>query len=234
MKKIIVIISITGVVIIMVLSGVLFINYFRSLPYTQMTKEQRESNYKEYYEKHFSSVKDFWPYIPLIFKDGLEFDEISRINSPGSRTVKTSQGEEKVTVVDGYRIMYKYPETGYFAKMHVEKSQKEEYENDKQKVIDQLKLLSNQAQGKHDDYSDSYKGYEYYYIGNNDFNASPVGVAAVFFSENQIITTIYFLTNPKPSNRKFQTIEEFKLLKDNFIKELIDNKIKNISKEILK
>jgi hypothetical protein len=143
-----------------------------------------------------------------------------RDNNVNYRTIKTSKGVEKVSVIDGFRILYKYPSTGDFAKMHVEKSNPQDYGNDKLKVIDELKFLSKDKSIVQKNYG----GFDYYYISNDNLNESPIGTAIIFFPDNQIITTIYFI-NQKPSDRKFQTIEEFNALKDNFIKELIDNKI---------
>ena len=66
---------------------------------------------------------------------------------------------------------------------------------------------------------------EYYYRSANNLKYSPnIGMAIVFYPEEQIIITIYFL-NQEAKYRSFQTIEEFNILKDNFIKNLIDRKV---------
>jgi len=219
MKKSLIFIVI--IVLIIFASGLLFLNYIRKLPQTQLTNQQRIISYEQSLEKDFPNIKNFWQYIPLEFQDGLSWDDVSpRDNNVNYRTIKTSKGVEKVSVIDGFRILYKYPSTGDFAKMHVEKSNPQDYGNDKLKVIDELKFLSKDKSIVQKNYG----GFDYYYISNDNLNESPIGTAIIFFPDNQIITTIYFI-NQKPSDRKFQTIEEFNALKDNFIKELIDNKI---------
>jgi hypothetical protein len=217
MKKILIIVGI--ILVILVAGGVLLLKYVSNLPQTQLTAEQRDAGYKRILEKDYPELKNYWQYIPLAFPDGLRWDDVNQANKDNDfRIVKTAKGEEKVSTIEAFRIMYKYPDTEYFAKMHVEQSKKEEFSNDKIKVVDELKFISKSANID----QKNYRGYEYYYIGNSDLNISPIGMALVFFPENQIITTIYFL-NQKSSDRKFQTIEEFNSLKDNFINELIDN-----------
>ena len=224
MKKILITIGI--IIVIIAAVGVYFLNYASKFPQTQLTVEQRNVSYKQIIEKQYPDLKNYWQYIPLSFSDGLLWDDVAQSNKDTDfRIIQTLKGEERVSMIDGFRIMYKYPDTEYFSKMHVEQSKKEEYEKDKIKVINELNFIGKRL----DVNQENYNGYTYYYLGNSDLNVSPVGMAIVFFPEDQIITTIYFL-NQKPEDRKFQTIEEFNLLKDNFIKELIDNKIKNSPK----
>lgn len=187
---------------------------------TKLTNEQRNEGYKRIYESRMPDIREYWSYIPLILQDGLEYDEIRQTDKKTDfRTITTSKGEEQVSIINGFRIMYKYPNTDYFVKMHVEKSKPEEYENDKLKVIDELSYLSkgNISKG-------NYRDYEYYFIENTNLNYSPITIVLIFYPDNQIITTIYFL-NQKPENRKFQTFEEYTTLKNIFINELIDNKL---------
>lgn len=191
-------------------------------PDIKLTTEEREEGYKNILEKKFQSINQFWAYIPLIFNEGLEWDDvIQRENDVDFRIIMTRGGEEKISVVDGYRILYKYPNTKWFVKVHVEKSKKEEYENDKIKIVKSLMQWS----GETIEISPiNYNGYEYYYVGNDDLVESPIGMAVIFFPKNKIITTIYFL-NQESGDRKFQTIEEYKQLKDNFIMSIIDYRI---------
>jgi hypothetical protein len=57
-----------------------------------------------------------------------------------SRTVKTSSGDQKISLADGYRVMVAYNEhRDWFANIKAEKSVAGEYERDKQSAIENLK-----------------------------------------------------------------------------------------------
>ena len=190
---------------------------------SQMSDEAREQGQKDILEKKFPGIENYWNYIPLFLNDGLEWDDVNqREKGTDYRTIQTINGVEKISVVEGFRVMYKYENSNHFAKMHVEQSKSDEYENDKSKLINFIyQRLNNEIVVQHL----TYNNYEYYYRGANNLPNSPIiGMAIVFYPEEQIIITIYFL-NQEAKYRSFQTIEEFNILKDNFIKNLIDRKV---------
>lgn len=163
-------------------------------------------------------AEPFSKYIPQIFNDGLEANEITRRNADPlntAREVTTSKGMEEVSILDGYRVLYSYPETNYFAKMHVEQSKKDEYENDKIKVLSELDEIAKGSPIKNEKLSNL----TYYHLGNETLDHNVLDMTLVFFPDDQIIATIYFL-NQQPEERKFKTIEEFNSLRNNFMAEL--------------
>jgi len=190
---------------------------------SQMSDEEREQGHKDFLEKELPGIENYWNYIPLFLNDDLEWDGVNqREKERNYRTIQTLNGEEKISVVEGFRIMYKYENSEHFVKMHVEQSKSDEYENDKSKLINFIyQRLNNEIVVQHL----TYNNYEYYYRGANNLPYSPIiGMAIVFYPEEQIIITIYFL-NQEAKDRSFQTIEEYNILKDNFIKNLIDSKV---------
>jgi len=190
---------------------------------SQMSDEEREQGHKDILEKELPGIENYWNYIPLFLNDGLEWDDANqREKGTDYRIILTLNGEEKISVVEGFRVMYKYENSEHFVKMHVEQSKSDEYENDKSKLINFIyQRLNNEIVVQHL----TYNNYEYYYRGTNNLPYSPIiGMAIVFYPEEQIIITIYFL-NQEAEDRPFQTIEEYNLLKDNFIKNLIDSKV---------
>ena len=201
----------------------LMINKAGDFVKSQMSDEEREQGHKDLLEKEFPGIENYWNYIPLVLNDGLEWDEVNqREKGTDYRTIQTLNGEEKISVVKGFRVMYKYENSEHFVKMHVEQSKSDEYENDKSKLINFIyQRLKNEIVVQHL----TYNNYEYYYRSANNLMYSPIiGMAIVFYPEEQIIITIYFL-NQEAKDRSFQTIEEYNILKDNFIKNLIDTKV---------
>ncbi len=183
-------------------------------------QQKREAFHKQDLEKKYPAIKKFWPYIPLFFKDGLEWDLVNeRSGSDPFRIVTTAKGEEHVSVMAGFRVLYKYPNTDYFAKMHVEQSYAEQYEADKQKVIDGMTFSAGNLPVIHENKS----SFEIYSAGQPNLESSVLGMALILFPKDHIITTVYFL-NQEPSKRKFQTFEEYENLRDEFVEGIISNR----------
>ena len=201
----------------------LMVNKAGNFVKSKISNEAREQSHKDLLEKELPGIENYWNYIPLFLNDGLEWDDVNqREKGTDYRTIQTLNGEEKISVVEGFRVMYKYKNSEHFVKMQVDQSKSDEYENDKSKLINFIyQRLNNEIVVQHLTYNNN----EYYYRSANNLKYSPnIGMAIVFYPEEQIIITIYFL-NQEAENRSFQTIEEFNILKDNFIKNLIDRKV---------
>ena len=209
---------------ILLIAGVLFISYVKKSPEVQLAVEQaRNENFLSALEERYPDLQNYSDYIPATFNDGLSWDDVTqRGNKTDFRTVETATGQKNVSVINGFRVMYKYPDNkDWFAKMMVEQSKADQYKNDKLKVLEELQLSNDDKKIE----KKTYNGYDYY-LGVINLSNSPVETAIVFFPEEQIVNTIYFL-NQNPDERKFQSIDEFIVLQDAFIKQLIDHKIKN-------
>jgi hypothetical protein len=166
-----------------------------------------------------SSLK---PYLTCKFDDGLKIVETSRHRQATSpdrfRTVETNGVEEKVSVVDGYRIMVAYPKTHYFANIKAENSNPDDYEKDKETVIANLKSVTSTAGDieSKEPTKISYNGFEGYSSSRKTLNMGTLGIVMLFSDTRHEILTIYLL-NQEPKHRKFQTIEEWRALRDNFL-----------------
>jgi hypothetical protein len=161
-------------------------------------------------------------------------------------TSKEPIKSEKVTVKAGYRAMYAYPSTHYFSNTKIEESASGSYESDKAIVIDALKheydrkrelivtyLKDNQqivdkmeplrAKGKeYVEYEEKeYRGIEYVsYVENViGLTGNTISQIHIFVPKRQIIITAYLLRQDKA---KFDSIEEFLSLRQDFIESYID------------
>ena len=74
----------------------------------------------------------------------LKIKEVTRRSQGNnSREVTTDNGKEKVSVVDGYRVMFAYPDlTYFFANVKIEQSDSASYAHDKELVIKELRHFS--------------------------------------------------------------------------------------------
>src|SRR6266550_9072397 len=84
------------------------------------------------------------PYTTCKLPADLKLKEVRRMN-PGNnyREVLTANGKEKVSVIDGYRVMFAYTDlTYYFANVKIEQSISDSYAHDKEILISQLTYQS--------------------------------------------------------------------------------------------
>lgn len=137
------------------------------------------------------------------------------------RIVKTTNGNEKVTVVDSYNLFYQNSFKLNSAKVKIEKSTDDGYNVDKEIVLDNLKYMISST--KH---VSSNKIEEIKY-GNSTFygmtkDAMNVGTFAgnyVFFPGENLVCYVNFL-NVKKDSSDTKTIEEFIDKRNQFFQDL--------------
>lgn len=159
------------------------------------------------------------PYTSCQFDDGLKVVQTDRLpNGTTSRTVSTLNGEKKISLVDGYRVMVAYPKTDFFANIKAEKSNPADYDKDKEAAIENLKwgIANGKEMESQEPVKVSYNGFEGYALNRKSLIGNTLGITVLFSDANQHIITIYFL-NQNPKKLKFQTIEEWRTLRDNFL-----------------
>ena len=161
------------------------------------------------------------PYTVCEFDDGLKIVKFERLSKDEiySRAVKTADGEKEVTRIDSYRMLVAYPNTDAFANIRPERSRPDGYAQDKKNIIEELKYMisvSKEMEFK-EPIKATYNGFEIYGMNRRTLEiGTTVGMYVLFHDADQTITTVYFF-NPKPKKRKFQTIEEWRTLKEDFL-----------------
>ena len=154
-----------------------------------------------------------------------DFSVVSTIRLPGNgvryRTVATSNGDRKVSLVDGYKLMLAQGQPSYFANMKVERSDPSRYVSDKDAVIKNLEFAMRESStGKAVWEHMPYNGFDVYGVTDPTMDGNgPNGIYVLFRDSTQTIVTIYFL-GQKPEYRKFKTIEEHDALRDLMLEEL--------------
>ena len=159
------------------------------------------------------------PYTSCQFEDGLKVVQVDRLPKGVTfRTETTSGGEKKVSLVDGYRIMVAYPKTDFFANIKAEESNPDDYAKDKETVTEGLKwaIANSKEMESQEPLKVSYNGFEGYAMNRKSLVGNTLGITVLFSDGDHHIITIYFL-NQNPKKRKFQTIEEWRALKESFL-----------------
>jgi hypothetical protein len=167
----------------------------------------------------FSRDDSLKPYTSCQFEDGLKVVQVDRLPKGVTfRTQTTSSGEKKISLADGYRIMVAYPKTDFFANIKAEKSNPDDYAKDKDTAVEGLKwaIANSKEVESQEPTKVSYNGFEGYALNRKSLVGNTLGITILFSDAEHHIVTIYLL-NQNPKKRKFQTIEEWRTLRDNFL-----------------
>jgi hypothetical protein len=137
------------------------------------------------------------------------------------RIVKTTNGDEKITVVDSYNLFYQNSFKLNTAKVKIEKSSEEGYPVDKEIVLDNLNFMI--ANTKHVSSNKveeiKYGNSTFYGMTKNDINVGTFAGNYVLFPGENLVCYINFL-NVKKDSSDTKTIEEFIVKRNQFFQDL--------------
>ena len=161
------------------------------------------------------------PFTACELHDGLRIVQVDRLpKKVKSRTVKTSSGDQKISLADGYRVMVAYnDQRDWFANIKAEKSVAGEYERDKQNAIENLKwaMSVGTEMETQEPVKISFGEYEGYASARRTLVGNMLGIYVLFSDADATITTFYFI-NQNSNRKRFQTIEEWRVVRDEFLK----------------
>ena len=161
------------------------------------------------------------PFTTCDLDNGLRIVQVDRLpKNVKSRTVTTSKGDQAISLADGYRVMVAYnDDRDWFVNIKAEKSVTTEYERDKEAVIENLKWAAstNKELESQDPVKLSIGEYEGYGTSKRTLVGDMLGIYVLFSDVHHTITTFYFI-NQNPKRKRFQTIEEWRVLRDEFLK----------------
>jgi hypothetical protein len=146
------------------------------------------------------------------------------------REVPTAKGTEKVSVVDGYRVMFAYKDLFYFfANVKIEESEPASYLQDKAKVISNLEYSASteKATAMISTGKTMLNGFEHYGTDRDKIDVGgTIGIHVLFYDANNLIVTIYLLNQDDKTSgslfsrngkRRFTNIAEYQALRDDFL-----------------
>ena len=166
------------------------------------------------------------PYTKCKADGDMKIREIDRLPEKAKRfrEVETEKGKEKVSLLDGYRVMFAFPDLPYYyANVKIEQSAADSYEQDKAILVNQLKFYTATKQATKTIFSDktTLNGFEHYGVDRDKIDiGGTVGTHVLFYDSDQLVVTIYFLNQSKAAlfnKRRFETIEEYGELRDKFL-----------------
>ena len=137
-------------------------------------------------------------------------------DAPRWRTVELLGKTERVSVLDGYRVMYSYPRTLPFARLNAEHSDPARYQADKRTLTEYFAGIA-QADDNATLSTISIAGFAIQSLTKKALGGTTLGITQFLSDDDGVIVTIYFL-NQVPEVRQFETYEEFVHLRDEFVR----------------
>jgi len=148
----------------------------------------------------------------------------SRNATKNYREVTTDSGQQKFSVVGGYRVMFAYPDLPYyFANVKIEQSDPDSYVADKEILVNQLKHYSSIKEAHPMILEDKkmLNDFEHYGMDRDKIDVhDQVGIHVLFYDPAQLVVTIYFLKQSKAAffnNRRYEDIKEYREIRDDFL-----------------
>jgi hypothetical protein len=139
-------------------------------------------------------------------------------NAGKFREVKTNSGEVKISCIDGYRILYNNDKKVPFVNLKVELSNAKSYAKDTAGLIENLKYLNANSQGMEtqDIIKMTFNGYNIYGLSRKSIEeGSTLGIFLLFPGND--ITVYFYFNNLKPEYRHFESVDDYKKLRDQFM-----------------
>ena len=170
------------------------------------------------------------PFTTCKLEGGLKVKQVDRKPKTAEkyREVATDKGQQRVSVLDGYRVMFGYNDLLYFfANVKIEQSAAQSYSEDKEAIIQSLKHLTSTKQATRVIYADKtdLNGFEHYGADRDVIDVGGViGTHVLFYEPRHLVITIYVLNQDTAkgglifkNNRRFNNINEYRVLRDDFL-----------------
>jgi hypothetical protein len=153
------------------------------------------------------------------FSDGLSVVETSPLASGiHERTVETLKGPRQVPMIEGRRVMFAYPDKDFYANVKVEILPEKNYSDTRQSLIDNFDyiLASSNDLTRNYELKPMMNGFDVRGFDRDKLEGGVLGIYLLLDDTSRMVTTIYFL-NQEPKDRSFQTIGEYRTMRDRFL-----------------
>ena len=144
-----------------------------------------------------------------------EIVESSEIERPFTRAVPSAKGDQQVNITHGLSLHIAYEQTP-FVNFKAERLGK--YADDKKVLIDSIKYLGSQEDMElGEPMPSSMNGLEVYGIHRKHLAGGVLSMYVLFGDDDLTAVTLYILNTP-PESPKFRTMEQYRALRDEFLK----------------
>ncbi|MBO9685073.1 MAG: hypothetical protein J7598_00545 [Mitsuaria chitosanitabida] len=133
-----------------------------------------------------------------------------------SRTVATAQGEQRVSMADGYRVLLATPQGLPFVNFKVELSDPASAEADRAAILGQMQVIAQRstAPGGNELQREHLGDAELLALHQKDLSrGGPLSFYSIFIPARHLVSTIYVL-NQDPAKRAFATFDDYARQRD--------------------
>ena len=135
-----------------------------------------------------------------------------------ARALQLPNGSAQVSVVEGWRFSLAEDGRDIFANIKIEQSEPERFDGDRDAVVANLRWILSTSKGMETEepLGVSFSGFEGPMINRAALTGSTLALIALFQEKERLIVTLY-LENALPEKRSFQTMDEWKLMRDRLL-----------------
>jgi hypothetical protein len=169
--------------------------------------------------KPSSSTDPLEAYTSCYFADGLQVQSVEPLAANvTSRNVDTADGTQQIDLVAGKQVLLAYPFTDFFANVRAEELPADRYAAQKAALVANLAYMESQPGGpeKAQALPSDLHGFDVYGNNRTRLEGSVLGMYLLFDDAAHVATTISFL-NQESWRRKFQTMDDYARLRDQFL-----------------
>ncbi|HSK45041.1 MAG TPA: hypothetical protein VLA83_14270 [Candidatus Binatia bacterium] len=144
-----------------------------------------------------------------------EIVESSEIERPFIRAVPSAKGDQQINVTHGLSLHIAYEQTPF---VNFKAERLGNYADDKKALIESIKYLGSQTDMEPGEPKlSSMNGLEVYGINRKHLAGGVLSVYILLRDEDLTAVTLYILNTP-PESPKFRTMEQYRALRDEFLK----------------
>ena len=163
--------------------------------------------------------KELKPYTSCHFPDDLQIVRVDPLAAGvTARTVDTADGPKQIDMDAGIRVMFSYLFADFYANVKAEQLPGAKYSHLKKDLLANLNYTQAHTQGTtmNSSLPQNLHKFEVYGEDRDKLEGGVLGMYLLFDNESRVVTTIYLL-NQESYQRKFQSIEEYRRLRDQFL-----------------
>ncbi len=155
-------------------------------------------------------------YVSCTFTDGLQIVQVDPL-APGisSRPVETDKGVRQIDLEAGVRIMFAYPDTDFYANVKAERLPSARFDELRQALLENFNFMAH-GNTINNAIKSPVNGFEVHGLDREKLEGGVLGVYLLFDRADHTVMTIYLL-NQDPASRKFQTMDQYRTLRNQFL-----------------
>jgi len=132
---------------------------------------------------------------------------------------QTPEGVKEISRTDSYDVLITFKDTMRFADVRPDRSQPENYNNDKEVVLKNLQQAINTSKSMavEKPAEKQFNGFETFSLYRSELIGNTLGISVIFDDANKMIVTIYFTNAVKGNQTNFKTTQEWMSLREAFL-----------------